>query len=239
MKENYINEHKRILDNLKSRGVVETKDGIIDHQKDIFITDGIVCPNTWFGKNDKPKILFLLKEAYTDEVEDVSLIDWLNSDDSREKAINTKTWGPVSQWIYGILNTTVDTKAKFNGYEKVKGLENQYVKEIAIVNIKKSNGAKNSKNIDLESYANADKEYLKAQIELINPDIIVSGNVGKFLNIIFGENKIDSNPENWWHKTELNGKEIIVITGYHPSRRKGTDKEKFEDIINAYHESLN
>lgn len=226
------------MDNLKNRESVTVDDIVIDHKNNVFMEDGIVCPETWFKESDKPKILLLLKEAYTTQKKDAPLVEWLNDDDSRLEVIRSRTWGPVSQWVYGIHNTTVDKKADFEDYVEVEGLENQYVREIAVVNIKKSQGTSLSSPRQLKAYAEADSDYLKAQIELINPDIIISGHVGGYFNTIFKEDKIKTAKNVWWHKTDLNEKEIIVITGYHPSKRTGTYKEKFNETIDAYYDAL-
>lgn len=36
----------------------------IDHSSNIFIRDGIICPQQWFSESRKVRPLFLLKEAY-------------------------------------------------------------------------------------------------------------------------------------------------------------------------------
>ena len=39
--------------------------GTVDHKNDVFVRDGVVCPQKWFSADIRP--LFLLKEAYGGE----------------------------------------------------------------------------------------------------------------------------------------------------------------------------
>ena len=50
----------------------------INHKDNVFISDGIVNPLVW--NKQKPRILFVLKEAYSDKNDgDWSLTDWVAS----------------------------------------------------------------------------------------------------------------------------------------------------------------
>ena len=52
--------------------------------------------------------------------------------------------------------------------------------------MKKSNGTTQSDYADLLKYAQLDKEYLKREIEILNPDIIVCGNNSSLLRVLYG-----------------------------------------------------
>lgn len=41
----------------------EGEETSINHRNNIFISDGVVCPEVWYSQN--VRVLFLLKEAYT------------------------------------------------------------------------------------------------------------------------------------------------------------------------------
>ena len=144
-----------------------------------FIYDGIVNETLW--KNAKPKICFFLKEAYLKEnTETADLCKWFNENDL------WRMWWVVSDWIYGIENTTTTAIPAFDEEKLDKTeLANKRIRSTAVINIKKSNGETNSKHEDLLAFAKDDREFIKKQFEQINPEIIVCGNTGYYFEIIF------------------------------------------------------
>ncbi len=152
-----------------------------------FISDGII--NEYEYQNSTPKIVFFLKEAYSKSDDGGwSLTHWLDN------GALTKMWGTVSEWIYGIRNTTLSTippKPELTREEKTLLL-----KTIAVVNVKKSNGEVSSKYDDLLRYATRDISFLKKEIQILDSDIIVCGNNSSLLRMIYGatvqDNKVNS-----------------------------------------------
>ena len=142
-----------------------------------FISDGAVNPEIY--EHTSPKIVFFLKEAYSkDENDSWSLTDWLNN------GAMTKMWGTVAEWTYGLLNTTslvIPSRPHLSKAERT-----DLLKSIAIVNVKKSNGKKESNYSNLLTYAEDDQFYLRKQLEILNPDIIVCGNNSSLLRILYG-----------------------------------------------------
>ena len=53
--------------------------------------------------------------------------------------------------------------------------------------MKKSNGGNSSDYEDLKKYAEEDKEELKKELQIIEPDIIVCGNNRSLLKIVLGD----------------------------------------------------
>ena len=142
-----------------------------------FIKDGAVNPEIY--ERTQPKIVFFLKEAYSKSDIDVwSLTDWLNN------GAMTRMWGAVAEWTYGIRNTTATTipQKPHLSYEEKTAL----IKSIAIVNVKKSNGTKNSNYSDLINYAKSDKVYLKKELDILSPDVIICGNNSSLLRLLYG-----------------------------------------------------
>lgn len=149
-----------------------------------FVYDGIVNLEEW--GQQKLKICFLLKEAYTEDEKNYfrwSLSEWLN--DEIDSVINT--WDIVPLWVYGILNTTETSIASYPGGDALdKNTKHNLLKRIAAVNVKKAGGSKNSDWYDLVKYAVDDKEFLKEQLETINPDVILCGSTYDFLRVVYG-----------------------------------------------------
>ena len=142
-----------------------------------FISDGAV--NADIYKRSYPKIAFFLKEAYSENCDgDWSLTERLNN------GAMTKMWGTVAEWVYGIRNTTetdIPKKPQLSAEEKTALL-----RTVAVVNVKKSDGKKCSDYTDLLRYAEEDRAWLKKELDLLAPDIIVCGNNSSLLRLLYG-----------------------------------------------------
>lgn len=148
-----------------------------------FISDGVVDADTYEGSI--PKICFFLKEAYsrTDDG-DWSLTDWLAS------GAMTRMWSSVAEWSYGIRHTTetvIPQKPQLTREEKTALLQ-----AVAVVNVKKSNGAVASDYEDLLQYARTDQAYLKRELDILSPDVIVCGNNSSLLRLLYGASVKDN-----------------------------------------------
>jgi len=106
----------------------------------------------------------------------------------------------------------------------------KHVNDIAIIEVKKLNEAKGSSSYyNIRNFARQDKDFIKEQIELINPDIIFCCNTGDFYcDDIYGD-------EDWQHLICVSKCNCykhgnrVVIDFYHPSTRsKQRDKELFD-----------
>jgi len=188
---------------------------VIDHQKNFFIPDGIVDQSAW---NDLPhgqKILFILKEAYET---DPTKPSWSLNDELREYGPWSSIWNRVSEWAYGILNTSTTTIAKYRDLEKSSA--NLYLRKIAVMNIKKSAGVSNSVEEEIAAYADADAKELLREIELIDPDVVVCGYTFGDINRISGSTVKQGSNENWFYFTDaIGGKERLFIDYYHPANQ--------------------
>ena len=188
------------------------------HQNELFIEDGVVNPNIYYACEDR--ILFLLKEAYSDD-EEFCLTEYLAD---KGKGIPAM-WRRVTEWtklIVEALNGNIG-KALFKRNGEFERLGNEYLQRIAVVNIKKSGGKSNSGNDDLQKYVDKDAEELLAQLKICDPTIIVCGNVEQYLRQIL---KLDKKElefgeyverEHFIYHFELNGHDVKVISYWHPS----------------------
>lgn len=182
----------------------------LDHHKGHrFIKDGVIDPNRW--ENIEVRTLFLLKEAYdwddTLERYDVAASIF---DDQRPTGPSQRLaalWAYVIRQIHeGGLPTFPDG-----------GPDNPTVTEAfmcsAIVNIKKSQGQKTSDGEDLAVYAERDSVLIQEQIELLDPHIIICGNVWKeTANTVFSRsNPIYDRVHKW------RGRHVVDF--WHPGNR--------------------
>lgn len=138
------------------------------HFDQAFIQDGIISTEKW--KLSEFKIMFLLKEAYTEDNDFFSLTDWLRDVDLNKY----RMWKNLSIWSF-LIQSVLKGNPIQNLPLKATSEMTETLKSCAIVNLKKSNGKSKTDPLDLYSYSEKDEEYLKYQISSINPDIIFCG----------------------------------------------------------------
>lgn len=200
----------------------------INHREEIFVRDGVVCPDIWFSQQIRP--LYLLKEAYSDPGDpDWSLVSYLLAEESVGKHT---TWKRISEWTQGLFHTTATPVFPYSKVEKGIKRGDPIYHQIAVMNVRKSGGKKNSKMNAIRHYAETDQKELLEQITLIDPTMIVCGYTISCLNIILGKTVKDyARPETFsadlFFLSELNGHPLIALDYWHPSNQ-------FPDMMNYY-----
>lgn len=192
-----------------------------------FISDGVIDDTAY--ECASPRICLFLKEAYSrDNDSDWNLTEWLAA------GAMTRMWGTVAEWVYGITNTTpnyIPHKPQLNHAEKTEQL-----KTIAVVNVKKSNGAVQSDYWDLLHYAITDRTFLKRELEIISPTVIICGNNSSLLRLLYGaklqtSGKVSAEGEIPYQFMSENGYAIvgnqIILDFYHPANQ-------YPSILNYY-----
>ena len=192
-----------------------------------FISDGIVDSVSY--ECASPRICFFLKEAYSkNDNADWSLTKWLAG------GAMTRMWGTVAEWAYGITNTTcnyIPHKPQLSHAEKT-----EYLKKLSVVNVKKSNGDAYSDYKDLLDYTVADSTFLKRQLDILSPNVIVCGNNSSLLRLLFGaklqtNGKVSSEGEIPYQFMRENGYAVvgnqIILDFYHPANQ-------YPSILNYY-----
>ena len=195
----------------------------INHKENIFIPDGIVNETVWNSGNKK-RILFILKEAYGDDWNGATLATWL-----RDCYPKDRIWSRIARLVYGIQNTSSDSIQKY-----IPSLDDETHKDclqqIAVMNLKKSNGKSTSDYDEIFAYSLIDKEEIKKEFTLIDADIIICGATFKtLLSAVYNiswENQI-KHSDNWYYYLNLDGKERLFIDFYHPANH-------WPDLMNYY-----
>ncbi len=239
----YIGQYQTLMEEWKAKH---------DAEENGFAEDGIVSPEVWFDlPAEDERILLLLKEAYAKEDAKSkkklvwSEAKWLAHEacmkgcgkDCKTCTITGGTFNAVAEWVYGIIN---GSDGELKEYDNWLGVQNRKMKEyrsvrdsllsrIAVVNIKKSSGAKSSDWNDIMSYAKSDKELLKEQIELIKPTVIVCGGTYEMLRHIYSELKEMERSSNG--ATML--RNIKVIASCHPNAHI-KNEAKYRAVVENY-----
>lgn len=143
-------------------------------------------------------------------------------------------WGTVAGWVYGITNTTPDFvphKPQLDHAAKTEQL-----KTIAVVNVKKSNGAVRSDYGSLLRYTATDRAFLKRELEIIKPTVIICGSNSSLLRLLYGaklqtNGKIYTEGEIPYQFMSQNGYAIvgnqIILNFSHP-------ENQYPSILNYY-----
>ena len=177
-----------------------------NHKGKPFIEDGIINPEIWFSEDNKPKILFVLKEAYGGSY---SLTDNLSI-----KGPWSAMWNRIAEWSYGLLEAS---SGNFPEYKELQWEEaNKYINRVAVMNLRKSDGVKDSSDKVFARYGKEDAELLKKQFNLIDPDIVVYGYTFDAADSIHGlaKKKKQNHNEHWFYKDDLGR---LHIDFFHPA----------------------
>ena len=192
-----------------------------------FNDDGIVDYERWAALPDGKRILVLLKE--TNGLPG-SLTDFLRHGGS---STYWRTWNNVARWVNLILNGTY--------WEFVSRTElNDMVRNIAVVNLKKYAGGARASRKEVLAEASKDVDLLKEQIELYEPDIILTGGwglVSDFLHdTIFQDAAVWNRPNAitklWYYETQITQKhKTLVVSMPHPNRAAKQWTLELENVL--------
>lgn len=179
-----------------------------------FISDGVMNPEKWFAQADRP--LFLLKEAYGGERDWDLARDHIMRDSQDGKL--PKIWQRISLWAYGVLTGKYRLPGTYlPGDQEFQRFGNRFLQGIAAVNLKKYCGQKTSDKDEIMRYAVKDREFLRRQIALCDPTVIVCGNTGDALAQLYDFGKAEQRNEEYFYHFTLNGHEVLVLDYYHPA----------------------
>mgnify|MGYP007004251803 FL=1 len=216
----------------------EWKSSLSEEEQILFVPDGFY-PH-YFSKN--PRILFVAKEStgmlglvYTDTLFEC----YRNEKHIGEKNINQYRFHARMMYMaYGILNKE-STFEEFQSTPPASKIGDTFGTEdgvsFAFMNISKSsneNGTYANEKLIGTSYAHG-KKFIKREIELLEPDVIISANVTDKITDIFGEpsvlERIGGNGEVCdvcAQTIKVNGKDTLLLDCWHFSSVKG--KKDFE-----------
>jgi len=176
------------------------------HKNEGFVIDGPIDPKRW--QSVDRKIVLLLKEAYGEDT------NWSLPQLIRDewRGPKYKIWWTASYWLYALNRTTQTIIPDFPSTQEKWNECTELLLSAAVVNIKKSRGKSVSDDEELLSYARTDKQFLREQMSLLAPDIILCGNTFKFLKEFWVNVKpIDS--EKFFYRSD----NTIIINYWHPA----------------------
>lgn len=193
-----------------------------------FSPDGIV--DFYSYNNASLEITFILKETNEKEEDGgYDLTEFL-----RDGAVGGGIWNNVSRFSAGIIFK--------KNFEEVKDLDKydreKYLAPISVINLKKTPGRATSIDSEIDKFAKEDREYIKKQVEICRPDLIICGGTGD----IFIKNILNLNTNSWTYVSDylsyLIYNDTIIVKTFHPACRK-SKKDLFENIVLPIRDILN
>ena len=142
----------------------------------IFVTDGIVNEDRW--KQATMKVLYLLKEVNgADDEWDER--DYLANYNVKDPYINTHspTIDVLTKWQFGITDRGISSWHDVEKQTQDKTLQTAMLEQICLVNIKKTagGGVVDWDRFDAYFAIRENREYLKKQLALYDPQIVICG----------------------------------------------------------------
>lgn len=202
--------------------------------KSKFARDGIINEAEYNRK--KPKILFIAKEPNDPDQQGAGFEEWFAS-------LGEKNWlfeRKICQWAFGIQNDFPD----FGIMKKQMSCKSKRVKicqSIALMNLKKIGGGDVANVDEIRETASEQRDFIAAQINIINPDIIIGG-IGLdlylweviFPRIKFHVSEYDTRVAKYKSKA-VRSKSYKIIDYYHPSFRRYSDADLYDHLGKVFH----
>lgn len=179
----------------------------VDGHNGRFVKDCIINEKAWEQIN--PKILFVAKEANQSGNQQPGDFrnDWIT--ETKDYPFKCR----IAEWSYGIINNF----PSFDSIANTVADHREMLNRIAFLNIKKTGGG-GTQSEELGNHFNKNLSFLKRQIEIISPDIIILAlsftknfNAGLFDEMVWKGSGYGINVGKW--------KNAKLIDFYHPSSR--------------------
>ncbi|MBK8130801.1 MAG: hypothetical protein IPK53_18475 [bacterium] len=145
-----------------------------------FIQDGIVNHEQYLHAS--PKIVFLLREPHWETKDEDTRREFSMISDLSEGVRNRKDWRNwhiIVRWASALLDGNSISWEDLRPLSLDNEFRKKQLNRVAIVNIKKSGGARSLNWATFIEYAKRHKKLVTDQIELYSPDVIVCS--GRFV----------------------------------------------------------
>jgi hypothetical protein len=156
------------------------------HRGKCFIRDGIIDATRW--EKAPRKLLLILREAHgePEETEGWDLRDVIRKDWGGPKY---KVWWTVAYWAYLVHKGSVHRVPPFPADDSAWNAAREALLSAAAINIKKSSGKLSSDWDNLKMYAKTDGQLIRRQVDLIDPQIVICGNLWPLIENLWPDAK--------------------------------------------------
>lgn len=188
-------KEKIIFDKLKRENPTIVEDGVVDEKQYL---------------ESKFKIVYVMKEVNGGS-------GW-NLRDFLFEGGRSQTWDNIARWTEGIFNLQEDFSWKYLT-ENNEIRRKTYLRKIGTINLKKTPGKHTSNHKEISIAATENREIIKQQIELYNPEIIICcGTSSDFIKCYLESNNVN------WSMTRrgveyIRNENQIIVSFAHPEAR--------------------
>ena len=219
---------EKIMTDFEKREDALFEEWIKERNYSSFMKDGVIDEKTYF--NEDTKILFVLKEANCPKGKD-DLKPYLKNPEL--KGNWWRTWNNIARWTIALLENSPYPQYISREFRA------SVLKRVAFLNLKKVGGKAKAVPSEIEEAAQKDSGFIKKQIEMYDPDIIICcGQNGVSNAELLRENALKDNSS---VKTETGNsiiyfeykfgeKHIPVVSFCHPQMWGG--HKRFEEKYN-------
>lgn len=191
------------------------------------ISDGVMQPDEYFSK--EIRLAWILKEAYDEEDGTgggwsyFDLYDKVGFDLSKHK-----TFKPIIQTSYSIHNNFI----KYENLDEIDCEMMQIIKSVAIINTQKlpARNYSTTHDSDLQQSIKKYSDLLEAQLDFINPNVIIFGNTFKYYKDLLKIEDSEIVKGNVWYVSK---EDKLYISAYHPVQTQTSKKDYVNDIISV------
>ena len=208
------------------------------HSFSAFIKDGIVDTECYA----KPHILFVLRDMNCKSERNLC-------EDLRKNGSGWKTWNNIGRWTKALLDGSADYPFDMSEKRRVEQL-----KRIAVMNLKKEGGGSRAIGDELLKAVKEQRDLIYEEICLCDPDIIICCGLGvkdaesnaallrkKVLSSCTEWEKFSSqklNREWWYYYSDVNGKQVPVVSFCHPQVTNLNGKRGHNDLFIPLYEDM-
>ena len=189
--------------------------------QDHFVEDGIIDLAKWVQADTQ--ILFILRETNGYRRSMAALIHKACTTHPSSGLWDRPTFHNVGRWAYGLLHATGAILPSFDAAHKNRKTA---LLACAFINLKKTTGGARATNA-VEHATARDAIFLREQIELINPQVVVCGGTYKAIkqHLYRAIRRVAPRVH------EIDGR--LFINAHHPSYLKKT-AEMYDDVVGSY-----
>lgn len=196
-----------------------------------FVRDGVVSEHDY--QTSSLKIVFILKEVNDPDGGGGDLRKFL-SEGARPEP-RDQTWDNVTRWVRGIQN--LPSIREWSFYEEItRDCRKETLKSIVAMNLKKSPGGHTTAPKTLAAAARANKDYIRRQYSLYDPDITICGGVGELFRKAVGHRMKWQETTRGVRWYERNARKYVVSFS-HPAARV-TDSLLLYGLLDAVREMM-
>ncbi|MBW8035833.1 MAG: hypothetical protein FVQ79_09435 [Planctomycetes bacterium] len=129
-----------------------------------------------------------------------------------------QTWDNVTRWVHGIRN--LNSIPGWDFYEEITNyFRIETLKSICAINLKKSPGTHTTNHASLNSVANEDKDYIRSQYSIYDPDLTICGGTADLFRFVAGHDSMKWRTTKrgiWWYERRAHK---YVVSFAHPEAR--------------------